>query len=83
MFILEALVLALERRTQILSRIQCAGNVVVSELSREFGVTDETIRRDLDRLAQEGLARKTYGGAVRADSAQSDLPYQVRSRTNV
>ncbi|GHV25804.1 putative HTH-type transcriptional regulator YdjF [Clostridia bacterium] len=80
---MEALVLALERRTQILSRIQSAGNVVVSELSREFGVTDETIRRDLDRLAQEGLARKTYGGAVRADSTQSDLPYLVRSRTNV
>ena len=75
--------LALERRSQILARLQNEGTVVVADLSRQFRVTEETIRRDLDKLAQEGYARKTYGGAVRTENAQLDLPYRVRSQTNV
>ncbi|MDR2504518.1 MAG: DeoR/GlpR family DNA-binding transcription regulator [Oscillospiraceae bacterium] len=76
-------VLALERRELIKTKLSSDGNVVVAELAREFGVTEETIRRDLDKLEQEGHARKTYGGAVRSDSAQFDLPYRIRSQTNV
>ncbi|MDR1263720.1 MAG: DeoR/GlpR family DNA-binding transcription regulator [Oscillospiraceae bacterium] len=75
--------LALERRGQILSRLMSAGNVLVSGLSREYQVTEETIRRDLERLEQEGFARRTYGGAVRADGTQTELPYQVRRHTQV
>ena len=75
--------LALERRSQILARLQSEGTVVVADLSRLFRVTEETIRRDLDKLAQDGYARKTYGGAVRAENAQLDLPYRVRSQTHV
>jgi DeoR/GlpR family transcriptional regulator of sugar metabolism len=76
-------VLALERRGLIKAKLAADGNVVVADLAREFSVTEETIRRDLDKLEQEGHARKTYGGAVRTDSSQFDLPYRVRSQTNV
>ncbi|MDR1569831.1 MAG: DeoR/GlpR family DNA-binding transcription regulator [Oscillospiraceae bacterium] len=75
--------LAMERRSQILARLQSEGNVVVADLSRLYRVTEETIRRDLDKLEQEGYARKTYGGAVRAESSQVDLPYIVRTLTHV
>lgn len=76
--------LAIERKNAILSRLSEEGRVVVSPLAKEFGVTEETIRRDIDRLAKEGLAKKTYGGAVSAGSAQTaDLPYQVRKHANV
>lgn len=37
--------------------------VVTAELSESFGVSIETIRRDLDLLESEGMIRKTYGGA--------------------
>lgn len=75
--------LALERRNQILARLMGDGKVVVSDLSRQYKVTEETIRRDLDKLEQEGYARKTYGGAVRVEDGYADLPYRVRSQTHV
>jgi DeoR/GlpR family transcriptional regulator of sugar metabolism len=56
---------------------------LVSELAKEFGVTEETIRRDLERLDKAGVASKTYGGAVSKQSAALDLPYNVRESVNV
>lgn len=59
------------------------GRVVVSELAESYGVTEETIRRDLEKLEAEGYAKKTYGGAVRNDNTTGELPYTVRKQTNV
>ncbi len=59
------------------------GRVIVSDLSEQFNVTEETVRRDLDKLEQDGLAKKTYGGAVRIDNLNIDLPYTIRKQTNV
>lgn len=70
--------LAVERRNTILTRLQLVGNVVVAELGEEFGVTEETIRRDLEKLEAEGLAKKTYGGAVAVKKNSLDLPFNVR-----
>lgn len=75
--------LAIERRNAILARLNTQGKVIVSDLSQEFGVTEETIRRDLEKLDNEGLAKKTYGGAVINQSLNTDLPFNVRKRTNV
>lgn len=75
--------LAIERRNAILAALSAEGKVIVSDLSRDFGVTEETIRRDIDKLAREGLATKTYGGAVSDISPSIDLPYNVRKRFNV
>ena len=59
------------------------GKVIVTDLAQEFGVTEETIRRDLEKLDNEGLAKKTYGGAVANKSLNIDLPSSVRKRANV
>ncbi len=75
--------LAIERRNAILSKLSAEGKVVVSDLSNEFNVTEETIRRDLEKLDRDGLARKTYGGAVKNENFNIDLPFQVRKQTNV
>lgn len=75
--------LAIERRNAILSKLSFEGKVVVSELSREFGVTEETIRRDLEKLERDGFARKTYGGAVKNENFNVDLPFHIRKQTNV
>lgn len=45
-------------------------SVKVSDLVREFNVSEETIRRDLNQLEQEGLIVKNYGGAILADDLQ-------------
>lgn len=75
--------LAIERRREILARMRIDGKVIVSELARDFDVTEETIRRDLDRLDKEGLVSKTYGGAVAKQVTTLDLPYNVRENANV
>ena len=75
--------LAIERRREIISRLSIDGKVIVSELARDFGVTEETIRRDLEKLDRDGIASKTYGGAVSKRASGLDLPYSVRESVNV
>ncbi len=75
--------LAIERRNAIISRLNMDGKVIVTDLAREFEVTEETIRRDLEKLESDGIAKKTYGGAVANKSLNVDLPSSVRKRTNV
>lgn len=75
--------LAVERRNLILEKLQDERKVVVSELSVLFGVSEETIRRDLDRLDKEGLATKSYGGALLNENTSLDLPFNVRKKRNI
>ena len=75
--------LAIERRNEILAKLLVEGKVIVSDLSRAYNVTEETIRRDLEKLENDGLAKKTYGGAVRNESLNVDVPYNVRKQANV
>ena len=75
--------LALERRNLILEKLQAEKRVVVSELSQLYDVSEETIRRDLDKLEKEGLAIKSYGGAVINEDVSIDLPFNVRKNQNI
>jgi DeoR/GlpR family transcriptional regulator of sugar metabolism len=56
--------LAQQRQTAILERVRHEGGVRVSDLVVEFGVSDMTIRRDLEALADQGLVAKVHGGAT-------------------
>ena len=44
----------------------------VSKLSEKFDVTEETIRRDLEKLEKEGLVTRTYGGAILNNDKKND-----------
>ena len=70
-----------ERHDRILQRLEQEGTVYVSELSRSFDVSEETIRRDLERLENEGFAKRCYGGA--SFTGGTDLPVKVRKKSNV
>ncbi len=75
--------LALERRNSILEKLQDEKKVVVSELSQIYSVSEETIRRDLEKLHQDGQCIKSYGGAVINENTSSDMPYNVRNKRNI
>src|SRR5699024_7546548 len=75
--------LALERRNLILEKLQTEKRVVVSELSQLYDVSEETIRRDLEKLEKDGLATKSYGGAVINENINIDMPFNVRKNRNV
>jgi DeoR/GlpR family transcriptional regulator of sugar metabolism len=57
-------VLARQRQALILERVREDGAVRVADLVRILGVSDMTIRRDLDVLRNEGLLEKVHGGAT-------------------
>ncbi len=75
--------LAVERKRLILEMILRDRRVIVNELSERFGVTEETVRRDLQKLEEEGLIHRTHGGAVALQSGPEDLPYPVRQTINL
>lgn len=54
-----------QRRARILEQVQLRGGMRVSELAQLLGVSDMTIRRDLDALAKDSLVTKVHGGATR------------------
>ena len=53
-----------ERRQHILQLLQEQGRVMVADLSQQFGVSEVTVRGDLQALAREGKLIRTHGGAV-------------------
>ena len=53
-----------ERLEKIRQIIQSEKKITVSELSKQCGVTEETIRRDLDKLEADGIVTRVHGGAI-------------------
>ena len=69
----------IDRQKRIASLIRERGVVRASELTDLFGVTDETIRRDLAHLAEVGLVRRLHGGAV-AEHTREESNFDRRRR---
>src|ERR1700751_1621919 len=57
-----------ERRQHILSLVENQGRVLVAGLSRALGISQITIRKDLEFLHSKGLVHRTHGGALRIQS---------------
>lgn len=74
--------LAVDRRKKILEIIQQKESVKVPDLSQQFGVTLETIRRDLEKLEKEGHVKRSYGGATLNSSTNEDISINIREATN-
>jgi DeoR/GlpR family transcriptional regulator of sugar metabolism len=58
-----------ERQQRILAELRLSPHVRISELAERFGVSTETVRRDVDLLSEKGLVSRAYGGAAPAPMA--------------
>lgn len=65
--------LAKERQDKILSIIQTQNSIRIADIIRDFRVSHETARRDLDTLQDQNLIKRVHGGAVLADDAPTLL----------
>ncbi|ATD55044.1 DeoR/GlpR family DNA-binding transcription regulator [Clostridium chauvoei] len=74
--------LAIERRQKIVEIIQEEKKVLVQELAINFSVTEETIRRDLEKLEDQGILKRTYGGAIVNEGTNVDMPLDMREVVN-
>jgi len=70
--------LAENRRQYIIDALRADGRIQVHQIAGRLGVTEVTIRRDLAVLQNDGLLKKTYGGAILA--APPDINVSVRYR---
>ena len=71
-----------KRRDEILLELQQSGKVRVNELSKRFGISEVSIRKDLDSLEATGQLTRVHGGAVGPDSLYANLNLNERYNTN-
>ncbi|MFM6980514.1 MAG: DeoR/GlpR family DNA-binding transcription regulator, partial [Micrococcales bacterium] len=74
--------LAQQRQTQIAQEVARSGGARITELAQAFDVSEMTVRRDIDVLAEQGLIEKVHGGAIAiADesSSLSEPPFKATS----
>lgn len=62
-----------QRKQYILEILRRDGQVVAKQVSQDLGLSEDTIRRDLRELAQEGLLQRVHGGALPASPAVVDF----------
>lgn len=62
-----------QRKQYILNILQREGQVIAKAVSQELGLSEDTIRRDLRELAQEGLLQRVHGGALPASPAVANF----------
>lgn len=72
-----------ERQNMITSMVNKNGSVRVKDLSEQFQVTEDSIRKDLTLLEKRGLLKKTYGGAVKKRVNVHDLDVSQRKDKNI
>ncbi len=75
--------LAIERRKKIYEYLHNSGSATVIELKALFDVGEETIRRDLKKMEEEGLLQRTYGGAFLDEGKHLVLPDKVRETVHI
>ncbi|RPE28554.1 DeoR/GlpR family DNA-binding transcription regulator [Kitasatospora cineracea] len=69
-----------QRRALILELVRRTGAVRVADLVEQFGVSDMTIRRDLDELVRAGEVEKIYGGAVTSAARAEEPGFEAKTQ---
>ncbi|MDF7658726.1 DeoR/GlpR family DNA-binding transcription regulator [Erwiniaceae bacterium L1_54_6] len=73
--------LSSQRKQQILDILAAEKQVLSSELSQRFSVSEDSIRRDLRELAAEGLLQRVHGGALPVSAAIA--PFETRKNVQI
>ena len=71
-----------ERRSRIIDMLNDKNMVTNAEIMETFGVSIETVRRDLSYLEERGLLQRVYGGAVKKQFLNVEPEYLNREKTN-
>jgi DeoR family transcriptional regulator, fructose operon transcriptional repressor len=72
------------RQAALVAYVDGVGAATVAELSERFGVSADTIRRDLDRLDADGVVTRTHGGALgKGGAGQRERDFDTRMRIDL
>jgi DeoR/GlpR family transcriptional regulator of sugar metabolism len=72
-----------ERHQRVLEILEESGSASVGELGSRLGVTEMTIRRDLETLEEHGALKRFHGGAKLAFGSSYEPPLAVREQKNI
>ncbi len=75
--------LAIERHRRLLDLLQNSGSVRTAEAARALGVTEETVRRDFEKLEAEGTLLRSHGGAVKLEPSRQEVSEEERVHQNI
>src|SRR5690625_5057559 len=75
--------LVAERHQKIVELVNERKSIRVTELSRIFSITEETIRHDLENLEKQGKLQRSHGGAVSISSQRPEISYLKREIINI
>lgn len=70
--------LAIDRQNSIVAELNTKGSITVSEMSKLLNVTEETIRRDLEKLEGSNILRRVHGGAYLLRGFEDEAPIDLR-----
>ncbi len=70
------------RQLKLLDVVRASGSVTVEALAEQLGVTLQTVRRDVQRLAEEGLLARFHGGVRVPSSTTENIAHQQRESLN-
>jgi DeoR/GlpR family transcriptional regulator of sugar metabolism len=68
-----------ERVQIILDRVEQEGDVSIADLAEHLGVSEMTVRRDLERLERSGALRRAHGRAIKGASGSYEPPFAIRT----
>ncbi len=71
---------AIKRADHIMAMLEQNKVVMVADLSREMGVTEETVRKDLEKLEKQERLCRVHGGAYLNEGYGTETPVRVRSK---
>ncbi len=71
-----------QRREEIVTRIRNEGRVKVTELSQRYGISEVSIRKDLEILETRGQLARVHGGAVGVEKMYINMDLNERFKTN-
>jgi len=71
-----------ERRNKIMQLLHEKKRLTVKDLALKIGVSEATLRTDLNRMEEEGLLVRTHGGAVLNDYTDNETSFSVRKKKN-
>jgi DeoR family transcriptional regulator of aga operon len=71
-----------ERRTLMLEKLEAEGQLDVISLSRELGVSEVTIRNDLNWLEQKNMLIRARGGAIKVERVRAELSLSEKNKFN-
>ena len=68
------------RQAELLDAVRAQGALSVETLAEKFGVTLQTVRRDVQRLAEAGLLARFHGGVRLAEVRSGDITHRCDRR---